>query len=84
MRRKSLKPGTTADVAAEPRDTEQVELSELEWRVLTLLKREFAAEEIVCDTWVGRAREARVSLGNFAALLANWIGAESSAVFRHC
>jgi hypothetical protein len=65
VRRKNLAPGAKSEVAAEPRDTEQVELSEGEWCVLTPLKREFAPEEIVREIWAGRAREAGVSLEEF-------------------
>ena len=65
VRRKNLAPGAKADAAAEPRDTDQVELSELEWQVLTPLKREFEAEEIVRDIWASRAKEARVSPDEF-------------------
>jgi hypothetical protein len=50
---------------AEPKNTAIVELSELEWRVLSALKREFAPEEIVRDLWVARAAEAGVSLTDF-------------------
>jgi DNA-binding Lrp family transcriptional regulator len=65
VRRKNLRPGSKADVPAEPRDTEQVELSELEWSVLTPLKREFGPEEIVREIWAPRAAEAGVSLDEF-------------------
>lgn len=66
VRRRGLEPGARADVMAEPADTAIVELSDLQWRVLTALKREFAAEEIVRDLWAGRAREAGVSDDEFA------------------
>jgi DNA-binding Lrp family transcriptional regulator len=65
VRRKTIEPGSKADVPAEPKDNVQVELSELEWRVLTALKREFEPEELVRDLWVARAREAEVSLAEF-------------------
>ena len=48
-------------IAEEPavvKDTEKVELSELEWRVLTALKREFAPDEITRDLWRPRAAQA--------------------------
>ena len=41
-RRRGMEPGAKADTPAEVRDTETVALSDLEWRVLTPLKREFA------------------------------------------
>src|SRR4051812_32292403 len=40
VRRKSIEPGVRAAAPAEPHDTAQVQLSELDWRVLTTLKRE--------------------------------------------
>jgi hypothetical protein len=42
-----------------------VELSDLDWRVLTPLKREFEPEEIVQDGWRARADEAGVPLDEF-------------------
>jgi hypothetical protein len=46
-------------------DTQIAQLSDLEWRVLTALKREFEPEELVPDLWQSRADEAGVSLGDF-------------------
>ncbi|HTU71277.1 MAG TPA: hypothetical protein VMF11_13280 [Candidatus Baltobacteraceae bacterium] len=66
VRRRGLEPGARADQPAEPADTAIVELSELEWCVLTALKREFAPDEIVRDLWRARAREAGVSDQEFA------------------
>jgi hypothetical protein len=60
-----LAPGARADAPAATIDTEIVELSEPEWRVLTALKREFAADEIVRDLWAARAAEAGVPLATF-------------------
>ncbi|HYW52411.1 MAG TPA: hypothetical protein VE826_00505 [Dongiaceae bacterium] len=65
VRRRGLEPGARADVLADVKDTEIAELGELEWRVLTAVKRELAPEEIVRDVWAGRAREAGVSLAEF-------------------
>jgi DNA-binding Lrp family transcriptional regulator len=65
MRRRGLPPGARADEPAKPTNMEIVQLSDLEWRVLTTLKREFAPREIVRDVWAGRAREAGVSLEEF-------------------
>src|SRR5215469_12319014 len=47
VRRRGLEPGARADEPAVTRDTRIVELSELQWRVLTALKREFATGELV-------------------------------------
>jgi hypothetical protein len=66
VRRRGLEPGARAETMAEPTDTAIVELSGLEWRVLTALKREFAPDEIVRDLWSARAREAGVSDEEFA------------------
>lgn len=65
VRRKAMEPGSKADVLAEPHDSAQVSLSELEWRVLTPLKREFEPEELHENLWQARADEAGVSLDEF-------------------
>ena len=65
VRRKTIEPGSRAEVLAEPHDTAHVELSDLDWRVLTPLKREFEPEEIQPDLWQPRARAAGVSLEEF-------------------
>ena len=65
VRRRGMEPGSRADVLAEVIDTNIVELDELEWRVLTALKREFMPAELVRDVWRGRAAEAGVSLAEF-------------------
>jgi hypothetical protein len=65
VRRKNMEPGSRAEVLAEPHDTVRVELSELDWQVLTPLKREFEVDEIVENLWEARARQAGVSLDEF-------------------
>jgi len=65
VRRKAMEPGSKADVPAEPHSSVQVELTDLEWRVLTPLKREFEPDEVVEDIWADRAKEAGVSLDEF-------------------
>jgi hypothetical protein len=65
VRRKGMEPGSKADVPAEVTDTNIVELSDLEWRVLIPLKREFKPEEICEDLWRARAEEAGVPLETF-------------------
>jgi hypothetical protein len=65
VRRKNMEPGSRAEVPAEPHDTTRVNLSDLEWRVLTSLKREFEPDEITADLWRARADEAGVSLDEF-------------------
>jgi len=68
VRRKGMEPGSRADVPAEVLDTNIVQLSELDWQVLTPLKREFAPDEIVADLWRARAAEAGVSHDTFLAV----------------
>lgn len=68
VRRRGLEPGSRADAPAEIKDTNIVALSALEWRILTALKREFAADEIVRDLWRPRAVEAGVAPDEFARI----------------
>jgi len=70
VRRRGMEPGSKSDELAEVLDTGIVELSELEWRVLMSLKREFAAEEISRDLWSARASEAGVSVDEFCRVAA--------------
>src|SRR5277367_180891 len=65
IRRRGLEPGAKADQPAEVTEVAVVELNEIEWRILTALKREFEAEEITEDLWRARAAEADVSLDVF-------------------
>ncbi len=65
VRRKGMEPGSKSDEPAEVKDTTKVELSDLEWRVLTALKRELEPEEIRRDVWETRAAEADVPLKTF-------------------
>ncbi|MDQ2865684.1 MAG: Lrp/AsnC family transcriptional regulator [Candidatus Eremiobacteraeota bacterium] len=65
VRRKGIEPGARADVMAEPKNTAIVELSDLEWNILTSLKREFEPEELRRDLWSARASEAGVTLDEF-------------------
>jgi len=62
VRRRGMEPGAKSDEPGRVLDTNIVELSELEWRVLTALKREFAVEEISPNPWAARADEAGVPL----------------------
>jgi DNA-binding Lrp family transcriptional regulator len=65
VRRRGMEPGSKSDELAEVTDTEIVQLSELDWRVLMALKREFEPDEIRPDLWQARATEAGVSLETF-------------------
>ena len=64
-RRRGMEPGSKAEVPAEATEVKVVELTDLEWRILTALKREFAAEELRSDLWQPRADEAGVPLKTF-------------------
>jgi len=65
VRRKGMKPGSKSDELGVVIDTNVVELSDLDWRVLEPLKREFVVDEIVDDPWIARAAEAGLSRGEF-------------------
>jgi AsnC-like ligand binding domain len=65
VRRRGMSIGSKAPVPAEVMDVNVVQLQDLEWRVLTALKREFEAEEITGQLWQVRADEAGVPLGKF-------------------
>ena len=65
VRRKGMEPGSKSDELAVVKDTTKVELSDLEWRVMTALKRELESDEVVRDIWQRRANEAGVPLETF-------------------
>ena len=65
VRRRGLEPGARADELGQVLDTNIVQLSDLDWRVLEALKREFEPEEIRDSPWTARAAEAGVSLAEF-------------------
>jgi len=65
VRRKGMEPGSKSDELAVVKDTTKATLSDLEWRVLTALKRELEPDEIKRDLWSARAAEAGVSLDEF-------------------
>lgn len=64
-RRRDLEPGGRAAVPAEVKDTELVSLSDLDWQVLTAVKRELDVAEVTPDLWAARAAEAGVPLSTF-------------------
>src|SRR6185503_9205841 len=66
VRRRGMEPGSKTDELGAVMNTNIVELSELDWRVLEPLKREFAVDEIGPNPWAGRAAEAGLSLDEFA------------------
>ncbi len=68
VRRRGMEPGSKTEELGKVMDTNIVELSELDWRVLEPLKREFSVEEIGDNPWAGRAREAGLPLDEFTAV----------------
>lgn len=68
VRRRLLEVGSKTEELGAVADTQIAELSPLEWRVLTALKREFEPEELSENLWSARAEEAGVSLEEFLAM----------------
>jgi DNA-binding Lrp family transcriptional regulator len=65
VRRKVIEPGSRSEAPAKMVPVQVVDLSEHEWKVLLVLKREFHPEEIKPSPWAVRAEEACVSLDEF-------------------
>jgi DNA-binding Lrp family transcriptional regulator len=65
VRRRGMEPGSRSEELGRVLDTNIVELSPLDWRVLTALKREFAADEIRSNPWRSRAEETGLPLEEF-------------------
>ena len=65
VRRKTILPGSRGDRPAQMIRTEIVELNDLEWRVLTSLKKEFTIAEVTANPWGNRAKEADLPLETF-------------------
>ena len=65
MRRRGLEPGTKTEEPAQMMTTQNVALSQEEWTVLLALKRDLDPAEITPSPWIGRAREAGMSLAQF-------------------
>ncbi len=68
VRRRGLEPGARAERPAQPLESSVVKLSDLDWRVLIALKREFASHELVRNLWDARAAEARLDFATFASI----------------
>ena len=64
-RRRGMAPGSKSEELAEVTEVTTTTLNDLEWRILTALKREFEPEEICPDIWRARAAEAGVPLETF-------------------
>ena len=67
-RRRGLEPGSRTEEPGAVLDTEIVMLSDREWQVLNVLKREFAPEEIRTDPWRARAAAAGLPYDEFCAV----------------
>jgi DNA-binding Lrp family transcriptional regulator len=65
VRRRGMEPGSRSEEPGRVLDTNIVELSALEWRVLTALKREFTSDAITPNPWRSRAEEAGLPLEEF-------------------
>ena len=65
VRRKGMEPGSRTDEPGAVMDTNIVELSPLEWRILGPLKREFTVDELSVEPWRERAEEAGVPYEEF-------------------
>jgi DNA-binding Lrp family transcriptional regulator len=68
VRRKTIEPGSKADAPATMAPVHVVELSDLEWKVLVALKREFEPREIARSPWRARAAEAGLELDEFCRI----------------
>src|SRR5207244_5098224 len=65
IRRRDMRPGSKSEKLAEVIGTEIVHLSDLDWRVLIALKREFEPDELCRNLWKTRADEVGVDLDTF-------------------
>ena len=65
VRRKTCEPGDRSENPATMMSPAVVHLTELEWRVLLELKREFTPEEITTFPWIKRAEAAGVTQDEF-------------------
>ena len=68
VRRKTIEPGSKAKHPATMAPVHAAELSELEWKVLLALKREFTPDEIAPSPWVARAAEAGLAPDEFCRI----------------
>ena len=68
IRRRQIEPGSRAEVLADAMDVAVAKLSDLEWKILVALKREFEPHEFGPDLWTARAQEAGVPLETFYAV----------------
>jgi hypothetical protein len=62
VRRKGMEPGSRSDEPGAMLEVGVVDLTDLEWKVLTAVKRELAPDEVRQDLWRVRAQEAGLEL----------------------
>jgi len=65
MRRKNMKVGEMSPEPAEARQPVVVELSDIDWLVISVLKQDFAPEELGPQLWERRARAAGIPVDTF-------------------
>ena len=65
VRRRGMEPGSRTEEPGTVIDTNIVTLSDIDWKVLGPLKREFRPDEIVASPWRGRANESGVEYEEF-------------------
>src|SRR5437868_6025339 len=65
VRRRGMEPGSKTDEPGAVLDTNIVRLSDVDWQVLTALKRELVVDEIAPDLWRSRAQETEVEFEDF-------------------
>ena len=65
VRRRGMEPGSRTDEPGQVLDTNLVELSDLEWRVLGPLKRELEPDELRAEPWRPRAEAAGIPYAQF-------------------
>ena len=68
VRRKTIEPGSKADAPATMAPVYAAELSDLEWKVLVALKREFEPREIGPSPWEARAAEVGLEVDEFCRI----------------
>jgi DNA-binding Lrp family transcriptional regulator len=68
VRRRGMQPGSRSDEPGQVLDTNIAELSELEWRVLGPLKREFEPDELTAEPWRARSEEAGIPYEQFLSV----------------
>ena len=62
MRRREIEPGERSDEPGRVIDTDVIPLTDHEWEVMEVLKREFTIDELVQEPWTARAEEAGITL----------------------